>query len=304
MIKESPIIRVRAAARQMLTKLGAGPISSLAMRSYRRPSAAAAPVAVHLLVSSRTWHAGVLAAMSLEHHTQQKWNFTFHDDGSVSARNREFVKSLFPPCRFIPRNEADARATEFLRDHPICLKHRSKHNLFLKFFDTLAFLEADRFIVLDSDVIFFRQPTEILNWVDEGHTNCLYNEDTKEKFCIPRVDIEREMPVTMLPRFNSGLVMMPKEAMNLDLADQLLSTFESNAHAPQFFEQTLYGLMGSTNPGGGQALPRTYNISWGYLRAPGSICRHYVGDFKHDLLYIEGAPLLLASIIRQRFLPG
>ena len=42
--------------------------------------------------------------------------------------------------------------------------------------------------------------------------------------------------------------------------------------------------------------PATYNISWGYLRAPGSICRHYVGTFKHDLLYIEGAPSLLALL--------
>jgi hypothetical protein len=55
--------------------------------------------------------------------------------------------------------------------------------------------------------------------------------------------------------------------------------------------------MASTNPGGGSPLPRTYNISWGYWRDPGSICRHYVGDFKHDLLYIEGAPLLLVSLL-------
>jgi hypothetical protein len=38
------------------------------------------------------------------------------------------------------------------------------------------------------------------------------------------------------------------------------------------------------------------------LRAPGSICRHYVGAFKHDLLYIEGAPSLLALLAISRTL--
>ncbi len=50
----------------------------------------------------------------------------------------------------------------------------------------------------------------------------------------------------------------------------------------------------------GGMLPATYNINWGYLRASGSICRHYVGAFKHDLLYIEGAPSLLALLASSR----
>ena len=74
-----------------------------------------------------------------------------------------------------------------------------------------------------------------------------------------------------------------------------------NPHHPQFFEQTLYALMASALNKGGM-LPATYNISWGYLRAPGSICRHYVGAFKHDLLYIEGAPSLLAPLAISRTL--
>ena len=53
----------------------------------------------------------------------------------------------------------------------------------------------------------------------------------------------------------------------------------------------------------GGMLPSTYNINWGFLRAPGSICRHYVGAFKHDLLYIEGAPSLLALLAISRNAP-
>jgi len=93
---------------------------------------------------------------------------------------------------------------------------------------------------------------------------------------------------------------MQARAMDMDLAEKLLVTFEQTAHHPQFFEQTLYGLMCSAL-NKGAALPRTYNISWGYLADPGSICRHYVGDFKHDLLYFEGAPRLAAALLTHRF---
>ncbi len=47
----------------------------------------------------------------------------------------------------------------------------------------------------------------------------------------------------------------------------------------------------------GGALPSTYEISWGLFRKPHSICRHYVGAFKHDLLYIEGVTTLFWKMV-------
>ena len=80
---------------------------------------------------------------------------------------------------------------------------------------------------------------------------------------------------------------MPRRAISLDLAGKLLSAFETTAHHPQFFEQTLYALMASDWNRGG-ALPLSYEISWGFFRKKGSVSRHYLGAFKHDILYLEG----------------
>lgn len=289
--------RFRSQARKWLAWVGQHPISTLAFRVFQRPEKEEVPVSVHMLVSSKTWHAGVLAAMSFEFHTGRRWPLFIHEDGTVTDSDRSKIERLLPGVRFISRAESDRETTSALQTYPKCLDHRTRHNLFLKFFDVIPFAPHERFIVLDSDVIFFKRPQEILDWADSGSSACLYNEDTREKFCIPRNEIEKVLPVTLLPRFNSGLVLMQKSAMDLDLASQLLSAFEITAHAPQFFEQTLYALVASVNPGGGASLPRTYNISWDYWKDPGSICRHYVGEFKHDLLYIEGAPLLLAALL-------
>ena len=262
---------------------------------HRRKEAAEVPVSVHMLVSSETWDAGIMAAISFEHFSGCRWPLFIHEDGSVSAAQRAVIERILPGVRFVPRAEADARASDYLSQHPKCLSHRGRHNLFLKFLDFPAYAPEDRFIVLDSDVIFFKRPGEILGWVNAGKEECWFNEDTKEKYCIPRLRIEEALQMKVWERVNTGICLMPKSAISLELSERLITAFESNAHHPQFFEQTLYAVMASGLDRGGM-LPSTYNISWGYLRPPGSICRHYVGAFKHDLLYIEGAPSLLALL--------
>jgi len=256
---------------------------------------------VHMLVSSQTWDAGIMAAISFEHFSGRRWPLFIHEDGSVSEAQREVIERILPGVRFVPRAEAEARIPHHLSGHPKCLSNRRRYNLFLKFLDFPAYAPYDRFVVLDSDVIFFKRPGEILDWVDAGREECWFNEDTTEKYCIPRPQIEEALQMKIWERVNTGICLMPKSAISLELSERLIAAFENNAHHPQFFEQTLYAVMASALNRGGM-LPPTYNINWGYLRAPGSVCRHYVGAFKHDLLYIEGAPSLLALLAISRTL--
>jgi hypothetical protein len=294
------LTRLRAAARRKLAWLGRHAISPLIYRLHRPVGHAEVRVSVHMLVSSETWDAGILAAISFEKFTCRRWPLFIHEDGSVTENQRRVIERTLPGVRFVPRLQAEKAAEAYLKDHPKSLSNRRRHNLFLKFFDFPAYAPYDRFVVLDSDVIFFKRPDEILDWVDARKEECWFNEDTKEKYCIPRRRIEEALGIRIWQRVNTGVCLVPKSAISLDLGERLLAAFETSAHHPQFFEQTLYALMASAFNKGGM-LPRTYNISWGYLRDRGSICRHYVGAFKHDLLYIEGAPSLLALLAISRF---
>ncbi|HEY5814257.1 MAG TPA: hypothetical protein VIT23_16580 [Terrimicrobiaceae bacterium] len=296
------LTRLRSEARRQLAWLGRHAIEPLIFRLHRRQQGAEVPVSVHMLVSSQTWDAGILAAISFEHFSGRRWPLFIHEDGSVSEVQRAVIERVLPGVRFVPRSEAEARMPAHLSGHRKCLSNRNRHNLFLKFLDFPVYAPYDRFVVLDSDVIFFRRPSEILDWVDRQQEECWFNEDTKEKYCIPRPRIERALRMKIWERVNTGICLMPKSAISLELSERLITAFETKAHHPQFFEQTLYAVMASALNRGGM-LPSTYNINWGYLKAPGSICRHYVGSFKHDLLYIEGAPLLLALLVLARTSP-
>ena len=96
-------------------------------------------------------------------------------------------------------------------------------------------------------------------------------------------------------------MLVPRQVISLDLAEKLLTTFETTAHHPQFFEQTLYALMASAWNRGGP-LPSTYEISWKFFRQKNCIARHYIGAFKHDVLYLEGPVTLLWKIFLPNFL--
>jgi len=291
---------LRAFLRRWLARCGHA-FGTMLMSFWKRPICEADPsVSVHLLVSSKTWHAGVLAAISFEFFTQRRWNLFFHEDGSVDDLSLKKIEQVLPGVHFISRAHSEEVVKQRLQDYPNCQELRQRHNLFLKFFDLPAFAPGKRMILLDSDIIFFKKPQEILDWVDTQSQECWYNEDTKEKYCIPRYEIEPAIGIKLWPRFNSGLVLMPLDAILLHLGEQLLTTFKTTAHHPQFFEQTLYALMCSSWSRGG-ALPLTYEISWGLLRRSNSTCRHYVGDFKHDLLYIEGITMLAWAQFKKRF---
>ncbi len=286
---------VRSFLRRLLAQCGYA-LGTVLMFFWKRPAGEVdTSVSVHFLVSSRTWHAGVLAAMSFEFFTQRRWNLFFHEDGSVDKESRKKIEKILKGVHFISRAQSEEVVKPRLNAYPHCQSLRQEHNLFLKFFDLPAFASGERMILLDSDVIFFKKPQEILNWVDTNSQECWYNKDTTEKYCIPRYEIEPALGIKLWPSFNSGLILMPLAAISLPLAEQLVGLFKASAHHPPFFEQTLYALMASVWNRGG-ALPATYEISWGLLRNRNSICRHYVGAFKHDLLYIEGVITLFWKI--------
>lgn len=247
-----------------------------------------APVSLHMVLSQRMLHMGMLALRSLEFHSGRLWAPIIHEDGSLTDADIAELKRQFPDARVIRRPEANAELDKVLADLPACREYRQKHNWFLKNFDTWHYAPHDRYIVIDSDIVFFRRPEQLLRWVDEGDDSLWLMEDTNEKYCMPREEIEALMGLSLWHKVNSGLDLMPKKAFDLALAEKFLSLCGPKSRHFQFLEQTYFAVAGSVWGRGG-TLPREYEISWGNFRRRDGICRHYVGPFKNDLLWVEGA---------------
>lgn len=241
-----------------------------------------------MVLSQRMMHMGMLTLRSLEFHSERSWAPIIHEDGSLTDADIAELKKHFPDARVIRRSEANAELERVLAEFPACREYRHKHNWFLKNFDAWHYAPHDRYIVIDSDIVFFRRPDQLLRWIDEGQDSLWLMEDTNEKYCMPREEIEELLGFPLWRKVNSGLDLMPRAAFDLALAEKFVSLCGPKARHFQFLEQTYFAVAGSAWGRGG-TLPREYEISWGNFRRRDGVCRHYVGPFKNDLLWVEGA---------------
>ena len=91
------------------------------------------------------------------------WPVVIHDDGTLPVEGRQVFAQMFPTLRIIARAEADAAMAVALAPYSLlcgstgpCIRWPRK------IFDVPHFAAADRLLILDSDVLFFGKPQEIL----------------------------------------------------------------------------------------------------------------------------------------------
>lgn len=248
-------------------------------------------VSLHMVVGHEMLPMGMLALRSFEFHTRCRWSPWIHDDGTLTAADEEVLSRHFPDSNLVWRSRADEEVPEGLEQFPSCREHRLRHHWFLKVFDTRHYAPGARYIILDSDIVFFRRPNVVLDWVDGGSDEMWVMEDDREKYSHPREEIASALGVAMLERANSGLDLVPKAAADLGLADRFLATRAASARQYAFLEQTIFGIWVSAWQRGGLLPREEYEISWNTFRGPRAVCRHYIGPAKNDALFVEGAPV-------------
>lgn len=227
--------------------------------------------------------------------TGQNWRVVIHDDGTLPDDARAWFRVRFPQGGIIERVEADSTMSGALNGFPKCLEYRARHPLSLKIFDMPHFAEGSRFMVFDSDILFFSRPDEILRWVSDGEGGCWFNADVKDGTLITKQEAEEKLGVSLWARVNSGLCLLPREALSLELCEACLrETAVTSGHVWRI-EQTLFAVCASKYGRGG-LLPATYEVSLSRNAAPDAVARHYVGAVRNRF-YAEGlarlSPILL-----------
>lgn len=208
--------------------------------------------------------------------------FVVHDDGSLTAPDVWWLTYSLPGCRVIRRAEADARATKELAHRPILLEWRERQLMALKIVDVALWNSAPVTAFLDSDVLFFRRPDELLNALTRPEGPSLFNRDIQSAYEIAPKDLFEALDVRVLERANAGLWVMPGAALSLDRMEAWTQNPRIRAllHVPDI-EQMVSVLLGSVGPGGAAYLPAGYDISFEVI-GPSTVCRHFAGMFRGE----------------------
>ena len=230
---------------------------------------------IHSLLGHR--HVGMClwSIKSLLHHANQGYSVVLHDDGSLDDADVNKLDRHLPGMRLFRKPEADRLMQKKVARYPLVSRYRfgelgqtdwgRRMSIFsLKLLDFSLLSDAAKILVLDTDVLFFHRPDALIHWVED-----IENHETlycQEVYC-PRLNHSRkvvgferkdEIPFG----FNSGLICLDRNVMDLDRLDAWLERNRTEVDSLYTFEQRAYNHLVYRDDQPHHALPESYSFNY------------------------------------------
>lgn len=245
-----------------------------------------ADIEIHALTCERDYTDLLWCLKTLFLYAERRFNVVLHDDGSLTPEALRHLSEHLPGTIVVSPRQADERMHAVMAGYPACRTFRDRLPLARKLFDFPAFAGGDRFLVLDSDVLFFRRPDEMLRLLESGEPFTMA--DYQDGYVFSRDQIAERYGVNVLPAVNTGVCCMTRDMCDYDLLDRCCRDLDAAGLLSHgWAEQTLIAIMFS-KPGRRMArLSAAYGIA-GQPIGPETVCHHFVNDGSRDLFYTRG----------------
>jgi len=215
-----------------------------------------------------------------------------HDDGTLTAEDRELFARHLERCVVVERFEADRILHDALEGFPLCRRMRARPDFHcaLKLFDPAFFSSHPMTLLLDSDVLFFRRPSELLERISCGRP--CFNSDYQDAYVASPEEVGVGMGIELIRRVNAGLVATRRSDLDLAFMEKYFELFASRPCDVNRHEQTLRAALLSRV--GAERLPDSYQISKTEL-GPSTVSHHFVTDGSRPGFFLRGVRKLRKS---------
>jgi hypothetical protein len=219
----------------------------------------------------------------------------------VSEKMREQCARILPG---VPISDAAADDAATLALPPVLKQYRRENPYGRKLCALIHASRHDNLMYSDADILIFRRPTALIENIRSGHMRALYNKSAGGNVWNAKkiLDLMQEERIASLDGFNSGLLFIPKQSLDVDLCIQCVSRYAANLSAERFIDQSTLNALFSRL--GAQSLNQAeYSISehgmYFWQRDPVDyrqlVARHYVGVVRHRM-YLGGMSVLAERI--------
>jgi hypothetical protein len=164
----------------------------------------------------------------------------------------------------------------------------------LKLIDPFFFSRSDTFLLLDSDVLFYRRPDTLLHALEQSLPR--FSPDNGYRYCLSERDLRSLLGQDCISRLNPGVLTATRASFDPNALERWLAHpgFWRTDGGPDYYaELTLWAML--TTLAGGQRLPDSYAIC-----APEPhkfVTGHYCGGgYWAALFYTRGVPFIWQSI--------
>ncbi|HEX3728836.1 MAG TPA: glycosyl transferase family 2 [Opitutaceae bacterium] len=200
------------------------------------------PLTVHVLTGRRFWYQAVFCLWTLSRSARAEVAPVVVDDGSLTPTNFAALARLFPAARWVRPEEIRQRLDEALpaARFPTLRERRLAFPLLRKLTDVHAGLRGPR-LLLDSDMLFFRRPGLLLDWL-AAPDRPLRATDLTNAYGYP-LELLGELAGRPVPeKVNTGITGFWSEELDWDRMEFWCRTLIERAGTHYFQEQALVAL--------------------------------------------------------------
>ena len=249
---------------------------------------------LHVLTSAKDWLNLLWGLKSFYYYSDRSYALCIHGDASLTDQQQAIFQQHFPQAKVIAWDKAEPMVLDWLKDYPCCQELRKNRFISAKEFDFFYYLESDKMLLFDSDILFFSKPTALLDRIENNDYRLnSVNKDIATAYSIQPSLVKEKLGFELIECFNSGLGLIHRDSLHLHWFEEFLQLPGILDHFWRF-EQTLMALASSRF--GVELLPSEYDVRLGkgINHCPS---RHYVGEIRH-LMYGEG----FKQLVKQGFL--
>ena len=251
---------------------------------------------VHLLTGEFHAHLTCFCLYSLLDHASKPIAPVVHEDGTLKEKQREELRRIIPRVRFVAPAEADdCVELHFPRNrYPSLRAMRDNLQLMRKLMDVHAG-QTGSTLFIDSDVLFYRNPEYLLNWLSGG-SKPFYMLDYQNSYGLSAAVLESAYGRQAPGRVNTGLCGFFSPRIEWDKMEFWASRLLETGGINHFSEQALTAMM-MGEMDGGIAPPEDYVISpsLAETRNPSAVMHHYVVPSR-TWYYTDAIPAFLKQI--------
>lgn len=252
----------------------------------RNPHSSEPAITVDLLTGRRFCSESIIVAHSFAKRSRRRCDFHFHDDGTLGETDAAKLQRWFPESTLHRHTEIESRLASELpaSRFPVLHAIREVYVPIKKLTDLAAGREGWR-LYLDSDLLFFREPTALIRCLDNRQPCHLV--DTVPSYGVPVEFLSTLAGRTVHRQVNSGLYYRKVDTIDWQFLEESARHILNRFGYSYFIEQALAALLLARE--GAVPLDDSYIVlpNPDECRQPTKILHHYVNQSRWAF-YVNG----------------
>jgi hypothetical protein len=236
---------------------------------------------LHLMTGQRFWYQTAFCIHSFARHAGFAVNVEIYDDGTLTATHRAGLKRLGLPVIIHDFSELTAKLERYLpKDrYPILRERWENYPNIRKLIDVHLASHGWK-LVIDSDLLFFRRPDFLIDWMTSPHP-LLHAVDCTESYGYSRPLMEQLAGAPLPPLVNVGLCGLRSDSLDWDELESWCRELIQREKTNYYLEQALVAMLAGRGPC--RVAPSQDYITRPNpteIQSPSAVMHHYVDTAK------------------------